>query len=256
MSSNTQAFELCQSFLAKFTRYAEDHRQAFAAGDPFPHVVVDNLFDAQLLDLVLREYPRRDAAIWQRYDQSDIQIKVRTNWKTDADIPPDVREVVHMLNSGAFLFALSKLTGIPHLISDPYLTGGGLSSVYRGGILDVHCDGNWHDAMAVHRRLNAILYLNPGWQESWGGQLEFWDRKLERCVKKIAPLHNRLVVFLTNDYTFHGHPQPLACPEEESRKSLILYYYTSTPRDADEVAVDDPHRALWRNRSQLATSRK
>jgi Rps23 Pro-64 3,4-dihydroxylase Tpa1-like proline 4-hydroxylase len=256
MSSNTQAFELCQSFIDKFESYAEANHEAFRDGSPFPHVVADNLFDPRLIDLILRQYPGRDAAIWQHYDQRDIQVKVRTNWKSDADIPSDVREVVHALNCGRFLLALSRLTGISHLISDPYLTGGGLSSVYRGGILDLHCDGNWHDAMAVHRRLNAILYLNPGWEESWGGQLEFWDRGLERCMKKIAPLSNRLVIFLTNDFTFHGHPQPLQCPEEESRKSLILYYYTSQPRDPEEVAVDDPHRALWRNRGQVAASRK
>jgi hypothetical protein len=58
-------------------------------------------------------------------------------------------------------------------------------------------------------------------------------------------------VFVTNDYTFHGHPQPLNCPEHESRKSLILYYYTSQPRNEDEIARDDPHRALWRARGQL-----
>ena len=256
MSSNTSAFELCQSFLDEFEIYAKKNHEAFSAASPFPHVVADNLFDERLIERIVQEYPQRNAAIWQRYDDQDIQVKVRTNWRSDADIPSDVREVVRTLNSGRFLLALSKLTGIPNLISDPYLTGGGLSSVFRGGILDLHCDGNWHDAMAVHRRLNAILYLNKGWQESWGGALEFWDRKLERCVKKIMPLSNRLVVFLTNDFTFHGHPQPLNCPEDESRKSLILYYYTSTPRGADEIAVEDSHRALWRNRGQVTASRK
>jgi hypothetical protein len=61
---------------------------------------------------------------------------------------------------------------------------------------------------------------------------------------------------VTNDFTFHGHPQPLHCPEEESRKSLILYYYTSRPRDPEEVAAGDPHRALWRNRGQVGAAGK
>ena len=251
MASNTSAFELCQSFLARFEAFCEANREAFQRAEPFPHAVADGLLDERLIELILREYPARNDPIWQHYDDSDIQIKTRSNWKSDADITPDIREVVRALTSGRFLLALARLTGISHLISDPYLTGGGVSSVYRGGMLDLHCDGNWHDAMAVHRRLNAILYLNPGWQESWGGDLEFWDRNMERCVTKIAPLNNRFIVFRTNDYSYHGHPQPLACPEHESRRSLILYYYTSRSRDEDEIAKSDPHRALWRSRGQL-----
>jgi Rps23 Pro-64 3,4-dihydroxylase Tpa1-like proline 4-hydroxylase len=254
MSSNSPAFERCQAFLKRFERFAESGHALFAEAAPFPHVVIDNIFDEQLLESVLREYPGRDDPMWQRYDDEDIQIKVRTNWKSEADIPCDTRELVRTLNSGSFLRALSTLTGIDNLISDPYLTGGGESSVYRGGILDIHCDGNWHDAMAVHRRLNIILYLNKNWQESWGGQLEFWDRKMQGCVTKIAPIHNRLAIFLTNDFTFHGHPQPLNCPADESRKSLILYYYTSRPREPDEIARMEAHRALWRNRGQVTGS--
>jgi hypothetical protein len=79
---------------------------------------------------------------------------------------------------------------------------------------------------------------------------------MENCVTRITPVNNRFVIFLTNDFTFHGHPQPLNCPPDESRKSLILYYYTSRPRDADEIARMDPHRALWRNRGQVTAAPK
>jgi Rps23 Pro-64 3,4-dihydroxylase Tpa1-like proline 4-hydroxylase len=256
MSQNTLAFDLCQKFLTRFEEFAANNHETYKNAAPFPHVVIDNALDAELVESVHREYPHRDDPIWQRYDDKDIQIKTRTNWKSEADIPCDTREFVRTLNSGRFLKALANLTGIDNLISDPYLTGGGESSVYRGGILDIHCDGNWHDAMAVHRRLNVILYLTKNWQEEWGGQLELWDRKIQGCVTKIAPIFNRFIVVLTNDFTFHGHPQPLNCPADESRKTLILYYYTSRPRDADEIAHNDAHRALWRNRGQVAASRK
>jgi 2OG-Fe(II) oxygenase superfamily len=256
MPTSSPTFEQCQAFLKRFESFAEPGHALFTRAAPFPHAVIDNIFDDQLLESVLREYPGRDDPMWQRYDDKDIQVKVRTNWKSEADIPCVTRELVRTLNSGSFLRALSTLTGINNLISDPYLTGGGESSVYRGGILDIHCDGNWHDAMAVHRRLNIILYLNKNWQESWGGQLEFWDRKMQGCVTTILPIHNRLAIFLTNDFTFHGHPQPLNCPPDESRKSLILYYYTSKPREADEISRMEAHRALWRNRGQVMVSPK
>lgn len=32
-------------------------RDAYAAGDPFPHIVIDGLFDDADLDAVLRDFP-------------------------------------------------------------------------------------------------------------------------------------------------------------------------------------------------------
>jgi Rps23 Pro-64 3,4-dihydroxylase Tpa1-like proline 4-hydroxylase len=149
---------------------------------------------------------------------------------------------------------LSRLTGIEKLISDPYYTGGGLNCTKRDGLLDVHADGNWHHAMGVHRRLNVILYLNKDWNSNWGGALELWDDSLSECVKSIDPVGNRLVIFETHDRTFHGHPNPLSCPPDESRKSLILYYYTAAARPDSQVVVERPHRALWRKRQMKELS--
>lgn len=233
-------------FLVRFSQRAKEAAHVFRSAAPFPHAVFDNLFSADVMRTMLHEFPPPDASIWQRSNDAAVQVKLRTDWKTESDIPPGIRDVVHLLNSGAFMNSLSELTGIGMLISDPYYTGGGLNCTLPGGLLEVHCDGNWHHAMGVHRRLNVILYLNESWEEEWGGALELWDRNLTACQKSIAPAHNRLVVFETHDYTYHGHPQPLRCPEGQSRRSLILYYYTAQPRPQEQVMESGPHRALWR----------
>jgi hypothetical protein len=103
--------------------------------------------------------------------------------------------------------------------------------------------------MGVHRRLNAILYLNKSWETEWRGDFEMWDREMTACVRAVEPAFNRLLIFETHDYSYHGHPAPLACPPGESRKSLILYYYTSSPRPREQVLVETPHRALWRSKA-------
>jgi hypothetical protein len=36
----------------------------------------------------------------------------------------------------------------------------------------------------------------------------------------------RAVVFNTTETSWHGHPDPLACPESRYRRSLALYYFT------------------------------
>ena len=123
------------------------------------------------------------------------------------------------------------------MIPDPYFTGGGLNATISGGLLDVHVDGNYHDATGLNRRVNAILYLNPKWKEGWGGEFGLYDRRGEKLIKKITPLNNRLLIFDTNDYSFHGLPDPLNFPTGEVRRSIILYYYTKAPRPESDTSI-------------------
>ena len=234
--------------LNKLDQFAKSSAITFQSASPFPHIVIDNFLSLEIVEALLEEFPNDSDPIWEASDQKGIQVKLRSNWQSESDIRPETRSVVHFLNSGAVMKRLSELTGIETLISDPYFTGGGLNCTKRDGLLDVHADGNWHHAMGVHRRLNVILYLNKTWDSSWGGALELWDENLNGCVKSIDPHFNRLIIFETHDRTYHGHPTPLMCPPDQSRKSLILYYYTATPRPQDQVLVERPHRALWRKR--------
>ena len=34
-----------------------------------------------------------------------------------------------------------------------------------------------------------------------------------------------MLVFATDDQSYHGHPKPLRCPEDLARRSIALYYY-------------------------------
>ena len=131
----------------------------FTQARPFPYAVLDDLFPADMLRTIHDKFWQLDDAYWDKSNDEGIEVKWRSNWRSEYDIPEPARELVRFLNSGIFLRALSRLTDIPHLIADPYYTGGGFNLIRRGGHLDVHVDGNWHDMMQVHRRLNLILYL-------------------------------------------------------------------------------------------------
>ena len=111
--------------------------------------------------------------------------------------------------------------------------------------MDVHVDGNYHDMMDLNRRMNALLYLNPDWESSWGGCFGIYSHDGAKLVKKIAPIFNRLVVFDSHDYSFHGLPEKLNFPKGENRKSIILYYYTKSPRLKKHILSNSPHSALW-----------
>lgn len=161
-------------------------------------------------------------------------------------LPAFTRHVLAELNSSSFVLFLERLTGISGLIPDPHYVGGGLHQIERGGFLKVHADFNRHPILRVDRRLNLLIYLNPGWRDEYGGHFELWDAGMKRCVKRVLPVINRCVVFTTGERSFHGHPDPLTCPEGTTRRSLALYYYTAAATGGDAGAAD--HTTLFQRR--------
>jgi hypothetical protein len=176
------------------------------------------------------EFPRSDQGSWTRYRHYNENKLGMTDWKL---FPTALREAVIALNSPFFVFLMSKLTGIPDLLPDPSLEGGGLHLCHRGGYLNLHSDFSMHHYnTGWRRRVNLILYLNPGWDQNWGGSIEFWDSAATRCVAKYPPALNHAVVFSTDHPALHGFPDPVNCPPAVARQSLALYYYT---RDASST---------------------
>jgi Rps23 Pro-64 3,4-dihydroxylase Tpa1-like proline 4-hydroxylase len=209
---------------------AAQRSDEFHNAQPFPHVVIDNFLPAELMDPLISDFPSPDPGEWLSYD---TKRELKFALEDEARIPAAHIEVLRELNGQFFVEFLEALTGITGLIPDPQFRGGGLHQILPGGMLKLHADFDMHPRMKVHRRLNAILYLNEDWQDSYGGNLELWDTELTRKVTSIAPLANRLVVFQTTGDSFHGHPDPLSCPEGRSRRSLALYYYTAPDVDSD-----------------------
>lgn len=222
---------------------ADRYREQFATGDPFPHVVIDGLFDPKVVDSVEAEFPEpEDRTDWIRFKQdTSVKLAMPHDWK----LGPATRLFLNQLNCSAFMQFLERLTGLDGLIPDPHYEGGGLHQIERGGYLKVHADFNVYERLRLDRRLNALVYLNRGWQDEWGGHLELWDRSMSSARRKIAPEFNRLVVFATTDWSFHGHPEPLKTPTGVKRRSLATYYYSSG-RPAEERAA--AHNTLYQRR--------
>ena len=219
---------------------------------PFKHLIVDNLIDENFAIKCMKDFPSiKKKIFWEKSNIKSIEIKYRSIWNSEFDIPENVASLVRILNSSIFLKALSKVFSIPKIMPDPYFTGGGLNITERGGLLDVHVDGNYHDASGLNRRLNILIYFNPGWKKSWGGEFGIYSNNGKKCMKKIEPLFNRMIAFDTHDYSFHGLPNPINFPKNKLRKSLILYYYTKEKRPQKQTKISKPHSALWLKKNFL-----
>ena len=217
--------------------------------EPFKHIVIDNFFDPLIAQNALSNFPPLDSNVWEKTFDPEIEVKMRSQFTSEFDFPDGLIDVIRILNSSFILKAMSEKLDIPKLMPDPYFSGGGLNVTVSGGLLDIHVDGNYHDASGLNRRVNAILYLNPRWEKGWGGEFGIYDEKGEVCKKEVEPIYNRLVIFDTHDFSYHGLPNPLNFPEGEARRSVILYYYTKEARPTSQISIDAPHSALWKKKN-------
>ena len=217
-------------------------REQYCAAAPFPHVVIDDLFPEEILEVITNEFPRPGEIDWNEFANREEKKLAST---AESQMSDATRFFLYQLNSSTFIDFLETLTGIDGLIPDPHFWGGGLHQIKRGGYLKIHADFNRHEKLRLDRRLNLLLYLNQDWKEEYGGHLELWNRDMSRCEKRVLPIFNRCVIFNITDYAYHGHPEPLACPTAQTRKSLALYYYSSG-RPTEEAS--DEHGTLFKKR--------
>jgi len=211
---------------------------AYQQAKPFPHVVIDDFLERRLALETARALRRIKEPFWQNEDHDDQVFKF---WCDNPEaVPQPGRDLLYWFNSGTMLAIAEKLTNIRGLLPDLDYHGGGVHRTKPGGRLSVHCDYNVHPVTQLHRRVNALYFLNETWRPEWGGQLELWSADMKQCVQKIEPVLNRLVLFTITDTAFHGVPAPVDAPVD--RYSLALYYFTA---DRPESEKSDPHMALW-----------
>lgn len=203
-------------------RVAAEHRASFQSAEPFPFAVIDDFLPEDVAEAVLAEFPDQDAA-WNHYHHYNEK-KLALNRL--AEMGPTTQAVFAELQSDRFLEIVETLTGVEGLIADPDLDGAGLHMIRRGGFLNVHTDFLSHTKNRHwSRQINLLIYFNRDWRDDWNGNLELWDGGMTRCVHSINPRFNRCVVFRTRERSFHGHPAKLSCPEDNSRRSIALYYF-------------------------------
>ena len=221
----------------------ESHAQSYKSRTPYPHAQFDGVFRKGFLRQVAAEFPDLQAAANVRKYDTANERKIAS--KGEIQFGPTSLSLMHFLNSLPFLRFLEQLTGIKHLLPDPMFHGGGFHEIKPGGFLKIHADFNVHQIYGLDRRLNVLVYLNEDWEAEYGGHFELWSRDMQECKEKILPLFNRMVVFSTTSDSYHGHPDPLTCPPDRSRRSLALYYYTN---GRPEEEVTEAAGTLFRDR--------
>lgn len=181
---------------------------------PFPHRIVDGAMPDQLVRAADAEWPSEDWPYWHSY-RSGESMKLASR---DPDrLPPACDELVRRMaeirpdddNCGAF--------------PDLQLYGAGMHMMLPGCRLGRHLDAARHPLTGWRREYSMMLYLTPGWNRDWGGELclHYDDWRVP-----VEPLFNRLVIFRCQENAWHSVAKVTG---PEPRKALSLFFWSKSP---------------------------
>ena len=217
-------------------------RRAYAAAQPFPFLVIDGFLEARFAQELAAALPSLESARLAGREFRAVNERGKVQVTRPEAFSPAVRALNELMASQALLDLLGRITGIRGLLADEELVGGGVHLMASGSHLDVHVDFNLIAERGIYRRLNVLLFLNEGWDDAWGGELELWDEGVRHRHHAFAPRLNRLVLFETSERSFHGVRKVL-CPQGATRRSFATYYYTREMPGGTAVAHDTVFRA-------------
>jgi hypothetical protein len=219
-------------------------RSRFEHAQPFRHLCIDRFLTPSVAAQALEDFPcfKTENAINEFGVVGGKAVETKLG-----SISPCYKDLYDWFMSRPFLDLMSDITGIPALMADPNLFGGGAHENRDGQELDPHVDFNRMEDLSAYRRLNLLIYLNPEWNAEWGGSIELHSdpRRPEiNRIRPFEPLFNRAVLFETSEVSWHGFPR-IRLPENKkhlSRKSVSVYLYTRT-RPAEEIV--GPHATFY-----------
>ena len=212
----------------------------YQTAKPFPHLVLDGIFPATVLDDIVEDMSEIHGESWLNLDTEGFERKIAL--RSAIDLTTTGLQLTALLHSAAFLYLLTALTGIRELLPDPYLQGGGYHRMPPGSFFHVHVDRNVAYDTGLRRRLAMIIFLNKAWKPEYGGHLELWSADGLHREVSIEPIFNRTVIFEVASANYHGVPAPIASPAGSSRNSFLVYYHTVGTDGGEDIA---PHSSIF-----------
>jgi hypothetical protein len=200
-------------------------REEIRNAQPFEHLVLKDLFNDRMLQLIHDEFDLFRDQPWQRHSNKYEETR---RSMPGSRLGPAASLYFWLVNSSPIAEFLSAVIGVPNLIPDPSLMGGGMHETRNGGHFAIHRDFDTHMRYGLHNAMVFITYLNKDWSPSYQGSLELWDQKRQACIKKVSPDFGSSLLMCHGLNSYHGYTTPLNMPEGRTRRSVATYYYTNT----------------------------
>ena len=82
------------------------------SNEPFKHIYIDDFFGEKFAAELLENFPSLDSDLWERTNDPEIEVKMRSKWSSEFDIPEKIIDVIRIMNSAPFLESLSNALDI------------------------------------------------------------------------------------------------------------------------------------------------
>ena len=225
----------CTKYFGDWINNIDELRYKFIKAEPFDNIVIDNFLNDEYIEKIEKLFnflplkkvePNLENLPFPKLDWHEYMNPIEVKYAFDdiEKLPEDLKNFFYYLSTNQITNIFRKLTNIPDLEYDEYLHGAGLHSHPKYGRLNIHLDYELHPYSFKERRINIILFLNKIWDPLWNGANELWNNNATKCIQKTDIKFNRVIIFKTNDISWHGLPEKLNCPENIFRKSLAYYY--------------------------------
>lgn len=198
---------------------------------PYPHMYQDNFLNTEFAAELQHEIMNIPESDFDRYDNPfEQKYTLRDKYK----YPKHLQTLMDELISDDFVNNLSEFVGYK-LINDSDRNFWGVHKYKCGDKLDIHVDAGKHPKNGLKKQITLGIYLSYNWNENYGCELEIWegensknnDAKLHKCITKIAPLFNRLIIFTCEDNSWHGNPEYVKCPDNAKRLFVTISYLSN-----------------------------
>lgn len=196
---------------------------------PFPHLVIDNFLPIERARKIQQDILNLPSNEFDRYSNP---FETKNTLRNKSHFPESVQDLFKELTSISFLKQLSELVRV-NIVNDEHKHYWGIHTYEKGDKLEIHVDAGIHPQTGYKKYLTLGIYLSHNWEEDHGGELEFWsgdsaeceDPKIEKCIVSIPPIFNRMILFVCDDFAWHGNPNPTKS-QDSKRIFVTLSYLT------------------------------
>lgn len=198
---------------------------------PYPHCSIDNILPTDLAKKCQDEILNIPDKEWDRYNNP---FEKKYTLRNKNKLPENCNILFNYLNSKQFIEQLSEFVN-EKLYPDPTKNWWGIHKYDNGDYLDIHSDAGIHPQTKQKKYVTLGIYLSKNWSEENLGHLEIWegdslksdDHNLHKCITKILPSFNKLILFNNTNNAWHGNPIPTICNSDQKRIFITVSYLSN-----------------------------
>lgn len=196
------------------------------SAEPVRHCYLDDLLPEEIARRIYASLPAPETLMLRE----SIKERKRVGIKVE-DYAPEMAAILFAFQQQEVVDAVATITKQEQLTADASLYGSGISLMLEGDFLLPHLDNSHDGDGMLYRVLNLLYYVTPEWPADGGGNLELWDKGMNKR-KEVHAKFNRLVLMETHTESVHSVTKVQQAGG--MRACISNYYFSPIPSNHKE----------------------